>query len=211
MPASGIDASFADYVRTRFVLTPLSYRPDIALYGPTPGSGLTAFLGRLGRTEAPPYWAYGWAGGAALVLYLNDNPQDVAGRSVLDFGAGSGLVGIAAAMAGATVTAYEPDPLGQLALTLNAGANGVSIAQGNATTATEVVLAGDVFYDASVAAVTLPLLEAHAARGARVIVGDPFRRDLPRTMLEQIGEYMVPDMGGGEVAAGIFTLPPANI
>lgn len=209
--ASRLDAAFEDYVRTRFALAPLSFRPDISLYGPTPGSRLTAFLGSLGRAEAPPYWAYAWAGGAALALYLKDNPQAVTAKSVLDFGAGSGLVGIAAAKAGARVSAYEPDPLGQMALALNAHANGVSIVQGSPTMAADVVLAGDVFYDSSVATMTLPLLQAHAARGARVIVGDPFRRDLPRAALEHIGEYLVPDMGGGRVTAGVFTLPPGNI
>ncbi|HEX3945457.1 MAG TPA: 50S ribosomal protein L11 methyltransferase, partial [Rhizomicrobium sp.] len=49
----------------------------------------------------PPFWAFAWAGGQALARYLLDNPHEVAGRSVLDFGSGSGLVAIAAAKAGA--------------------------------------------------------------------------------------------------------------
>src|SRR6266705_2225067 len=50
----------------------------------------------------PPYWAFAWAGGQALARYVLDHPAIVAGRRVLDFGAGSGLVAIAAARAGAT-------------------------------------------------------------------------------------------------------------
>ena len=49
----------------------------------------------------PPFWAFAWAGGQALARYLLDHPGDVAGRAVLDFGSGSGLVAIAAAKAGA--------------------------------------------------------------------------------------------------------------
>lgn len=210
MPASGIDASPEDFIRARLTLTPLSFRSDIALYQPTPRSGLIAFLASQGRTDDPPFWAYAWAGGAALALYLRDHRQTVAGRSVLDFGAGSGLVGIAAAKAGAAaVLAFEPDPLGQTALALNAEANGVRITSANADAEADIVLAGDVFYDADVAARTLPTLAAHAARGATVLVGDPFRRDLPRDRLEQIGAYDVPDMGSAAlVRAGIFALRP---
>src|SRR5262245_53506146 len=60
----------------------------------------------------PPYWAFAWAGGQALARFLLDNPSIVRGRSVLDLGSGSGLVAIAAAMAGAaSVLAAEIDTL----------------------------------------------------------------------------------------------------
>src|SRR5438445_7345481 len=49
----------------------------------------------------PPFWAFAWAGGQALARYVLDHPGIVAGKTVLDFAAGSGLVGIAAAKAGA--------------------------------------------------------------------------------------------------------------
>ncbi|WP_292247577.1 methyltransferase, partial [Mesorhizobium sp.] len=70
------------------------------------------------------YWAYAWAGGTVLARYILDRPQTVAGRRVLDLGAGSGLVGIAAAKAGArAVIAAEIDRNGIVALGLNAAAN----------------------------------------------------------------------------------------
>lgn len=173
---------------------------------------MIAFLATEERADAPPYWAYAWAGGAALALYLRDHPETVAGKSVLDFGAGSGLVGIAAGKAGAApVTAFEPDPLGRIALELNAQANGIGVAPGAADAVVDVVLAGDVFYDAGVSALTLPALRAHAASGAVVLVGDPFRRDLPLDALDQLAEYIVPDMGGGSVPAGVFALRDQNI
>jgi len=51
------------------------------------------------------------AGGQALARYLLDHRDEVRGRTVLDLAAGSGLVAIAAARAGAAgVTATEIDP-----------------------------------------------------------------------------------------------------
>src|SRR5262245_55521707 len=74
----------------------------------------------------PPYWAFAWPGGQALARYILDNPSEVRDRSVLDFGAGSGLVAIAAAKAGAScVVAAELDPLALAAIDMNSRANGV--------------------------------------------------------------------------------------
>lgn len=197
-----------DFIRTRFVLEPLAFYPEIALYHPTPRSGLIGFLAGQGRADDPPYWAYAWAGGAALALYLRDHPEIVAQRNVLDVGSGSGLVALAAARAGASrIVAFEPDPIGRVALGLNAEANDVALVLGAADEPADIVLAGDVFYDATIAALSLPVLKAHAARGAQVFVGDPFRRDLPLSHLHQMEDYWVPDMGGGEeVRAGVFVL-----
>ena len=76
----------------------------------------------------PPYWAFAWVGGQALARYLLDHPEIVAGRSVLDFGAGSGLVAIAAAKAGAaSVLAAEIDHFAAAAIAANATLNGVAI------------------------------------------------------------------------------------
>ena len=55
-------------------------------------------LGEIGLP--PPFWAFAWAGGQALARYLLDTPEVVAGKSVLDFASGSGLVAIAAARRG---------------------------------------------------------------------------------------------------------------
>ena len=213
LPAARIRLAPDDFIRQRLALAPLPFRPDIALYRATPQSRLTAWLAELDRVETAPYWAYAWAGGAALALYLADHPGLVSGRTVLDFGAGSGLVGIAAAKAGAMVMSFEPDLIGRTACRLNAEANGVDLLLvDEPDSPAEIVLAGDVFYDADVAAVTLPLLEQHAARGARVIVGDPYRRDLPRHALERLAEYDVPDIGSdASVRAGIFALHPRTI
>jgi predicted nicotinamide N-methyase len=202
-------------MRQHMTLAPLPFRPDISLYLPTAHSGLNSFLAGEGLDDTPPYWAYAWGGGAVLALYLQNHPETVSGKTVLDFGAGSGLVGIAAAKAGAdAVIAIEPNPVGQIALALNAAANGTAVELWNSKDLPEVdmVLAGDVFYTPNVVAETLPHLMRFAQNGAEVLVGDPFRRDLPIDILALIAEYTVPDMSGIEpVRAGVFTLRPGHI
>jgi len=212
VPIAGLTQRAEDFITQRLTLRALPFRPDISIYTPTAQSGLVGWLASEGLDDSPPYWAYAWGGGAALALYLRDHPEIVAGKSVLDFGAGSGLVAIAAAKAGATrIWAMDTDPLAPVALELNAAANQVDIAFWDQADLphTEVVLAGDVFYDPAIVAQTLPVLETAARRGALVLVGDPFRRSLPLDRLEQLASYEVDDMGGRTpVRAGVFALRP---
>lgn len=146
----------------------------------------------------PPFWAFAWAGGQGLARYLLDHPEIVRGKNVLDFASGSGLVGIAAAKAGAIdVSAADVDPFCAAAIRLNAGANGVEIdftADDRIGTdeGWAVVLAGDVFYDKAFADRLMPWFEALKARGATVLVGDPGRSYLPKTGLERLAVYEVP-------------------
>lgn len=82
-------------------------------------------LGKIGLP--PPFWAFAWAGGQALARYLLDHPSEVAGRRVVDFATGSGIVAIAAAKAGAAdVLAADIDGFCGAAVALNAAANGVA-------------------------------------------------------------------------------------
>ena len=212
MPIAGLTRRAQDFITQRLTLRALPFRPDISIYTPTPQSGLIGWLTSEGLEDVPPYWAYAWGGGAALALYLRDHPETVAGRTVLDFGAGSGLVGIAAAKAGAArIWAMDADPVAPVALQLNAAANQAEIAVWDRPHLpdAEIVLAGDVFYDPAVLARTLPLLEAATRRGAHVLVGDPFRRNLPLDRLELVASYAVEDMGGtAPVRAGVFALRP---
>ncbi len=146
----------------------------------------------------PPFWAFAWAGGQGLARWVLDNPDAVRGRTVLDFASGSGLVGIAAAKAGAAeVLCADIDPFCAPAIRLNAAANGVSLAccgddLVGEDRGWEVVLAGDVFYQKSVADRLVPWFARLAARGAEVLVGDPGRAYLPRQRLEALASYQVP-------------------
>ncbi len=147
----------------------------------------------------PPFWAFAWAGGQALARYLLDNPQIVAGRAVLDFGAGSGLVAIAAAKAGAArVTAAEIDPFAAAAIAVNAALNGVAIEVAATDLLDDdgdgaaVVTAGDVCYEHAMAERAVGWLRRRAARGATVLLGDPGRTYLPRSGLRERARYVVP-------------------
>jgi predicted nicotinamide N-methyase len=122
-----------------------------------------------------------------LARYLLDTPAEVRDLRVLDFASGSGLVAIAAARAGArSVLAVDIDPLAVAATELNAEAAGVRV-EARAVDLTgqaldgrfDVLLAGDVFYDAGAAARFLPWFRELAAAGARVLVGDPGRAYVP--------------------------------
>ena len=152
----------------------------------------------------PPFWAFAWAGGQGLARFLLDHREWVKGRAVLDFASGSGLVAIAAAMAGATaVTAADIDPFAAAALDLNlalnfgdtAGAAKVRFLGGDLVgrpVAADLVLAGDVFYDREMAESLIPWFDRLAAGGTSVLVGDPGRAYLPRERLERLVEYSVP-------------------
>ena len=201
---SGIDQSVdpQGFIADFLPLTPVPGLQHVKLHLASPKSGLSRL------TDAPPYWAHLWAGGLALACYLRDHPDVVAGRRVLDLGAGSGLVGIVAALAGARVIAAETDPLGRVAIGLNAAANGVMIevlAQnvlGGDPPDVDLILAGDVFYDPGLVARVLAFLDRAALRGIRCLIGDPGRADLPLHRLDRVAAYQVRDFGQSALVCG---------
>lgn len=154
-------------------------------------------MGR-GELEAP-FWASAWAGGLALARYLLDHPSLVRGRDVVDVATGSGIVAVAAALAGArSVVACDRDPLAVQAARANARRNGVAVTVGRvdvrdvAAWAGALVTAGDVFYDRSTATAMLAGLTRLGAAGCEVLVGDPYRTFLPLDRLEPLATYEVP-------------------
>lgn len=146
----------------------------------------------------PPFWAFAWAGGQALARYLLDHPETVAGRTVLDFGSGSGLVAIAAAKAGARhVLAAEIDPFAAAAIAANAALNDVEIEIigdpiDTAALRPAIVTAGDVCYEREMSARAIPWLRSLAEAGALVLLGDPGRAYLPDHGLSERARYAVP-------------------
>jgi len=146
----------------------------------------------------PPFWAFAWAGGQGLARQILDRPELVAGRTVLDFATGSGLVAIAASRAGAShVAASDTDPFAAAATRLNSAANAAEVEfigedLIGRDEGWDVVLAGDVFYDRMLAERLVPWLSALARRGADVLVGDPGRAYLPAGRLSRLAEYRVP-------------------
>jgi predicted nicotinamide N-methyase len=147
----------------------------------------------------PPYWAFAWAGGQALARYVLDHPSLVAGRNVLDFGAGSGLVAIAAMKSGAReVTAAEIDAFATAAIALNAALNDVVVAVaatdliGSSPAPWDIVLVGDMCYERPLAERLTLWLRDLASQGATVLLGDPGRAYLPKESLSAIARYEVP-------------------
>lgn len=146
----------------------------------------------------PPFWAFAWAGGQALARYILDHPQVVAGKRVIDFASGSGIVGIAAMKAGATeVLAADIDGFCGAALALNAGANGVAVSFTDLdlldapAPEADVILAGDICYEKPLADRVMAWLKAAQDAGAYVLIGDPGRSYFPREGLTKLAEYQV--------------------
>lgn len=147
----------------------------------------------------PPFWAFPWAGGQAVARLITDDPSLVAGKRVLDFAAGSGLIAIAAMKAGAaSVTAVEIDPFAITATLLNAELNDVAIASltadiiGQPLPDVDILLAGDVCYERPFAEAALAWFRGLARAGIMVLVGDPGRAYLPAQGLDKVATYPVP-------------------
>ncbi len=145
----------------------------------------------------PPFWAFAWPGGQALARHVLDHPDRVAGLRVLDFAAGGGIAAIACAMAGAEpVQAAEIDAMAIAAIGLNAALNAVRIDALDedlvgSEAAWDLILCGDVCYEAPMTRHILPWLRRCAAR-TEVWIADPGRAYLPESGLQEIGAYDVP-------------------
>ena len=193
-------ADRAAFIRANTRVLPVPHAPEIRLHLADEATELwhktEEELGRLGLP--PPFWAFAWAGGQALARYVLDNPATVAGRSVLDFASGSGLVAIAAMKAGAAeVTACDIDSFAIAAIGINAAANDVSVTALQADIVGEdrgwdTVLAGDICYEQDLAARVVAWLFCLSERGATVLIGDPGRSYLPKDRLDSLAVYQVP-------------------
>lgn len=191
----------ATFVRTNTAIAHPSLLPEMRLHLATEVTPLwEATEATLARNNLPPpYWAFAWPGGQAVARYALDNPEAVRGKRVLDFAAGTGLVGIACALAGAAhVRAAEIDAFALAAMELNAALNGVALEAvsddlvGRDLPDIDVVLAGDVCYERPMAERVTAWLRRIAATGALVVLGDPGRAYVPTSGLERLGRYAVP-------------------
>ena len=189
------------FVRRNTIIAAVPMVPEIRLHLATEISPIwQASEDTLARGAVPPpFWAFAWPGGQALARYLLDRRDLVRGRAVLDFGAGSGLVAIAAAKAGAAhVLAAEIDPFAAAAIALNAALNDVRVAVTTTDLldgdepAPPVFTAGDVCYEQPMAARTASWLRRHAGRGSLVLLADPGRAYLPQAGLIERARYQVP-------------------
>lgn len=201
------------FITTNLPILPVPGIPEIRLHKAGPHSGLRRLAERDSQFGSP-YWAHYWGGGLVLARYLLGRPEAIAGRRVLDLGAGSGIVGIAAAKAGATdVLAADVDPYAIAAIGLNAALNDVTIetvfadlAKGEPP-AVDIVCVGDLFYEEALAKHITAFLDRCLVQGIAVLIGDPWRAHLPTSRLRLLAEYAVQDFGDGAASSrqsGVF-------
>lgn len=184
-----------DFIRTNTALIAPPLVPEVRLHLATEVVPLWRKTEEELEREGvpPPYWAFAWAGGQALSRYVLDNPETVRGKSVLDFGSGSGLVAIAAMKAGAReVLAADIDKFAAAAIALNAAANDAAV---NVTTEDvigregwDLILVGDMCYERPLAERIMAWLSQSKAR---VLMGDPGRSYFPKSGVEKIATYRV--------------------
>ena len=187
------------FIRAHTALHEPPLVPELRLHLATEGDDLW-HMGEeeLTATGLPaPFWAFAWAGGQALARFLLDSPEIIAQQRVLDFGSGSGLVGLAALRAGArSALAADIDIFACVAAELNAQANNVSLT----TTAQDlvgqdgswdVILVGDMCYEQPLAGEVEAWLKDQAFKGIDVLIGDPGRTYLPKDRLQKLISYAV--------------------
>jgi predicted nicotinamide N-methyase len=185
--------------------------PEIALWLLPHEVDLELECRTLNDCQPPPYWAFCWGSGQALARYLLDRPDEVCGRLVVDFGSGSGVAAIAAAIAGAaTVVAVDRDASARRAICANALHNQVDVTvAARVPQEWDVMLASDVLYESA----NRDWLLAAPPRGRRVIVSDPERPSSPPIPAEPIAHYAartLPDADSPMCAAAIFSLPATS-
>jgi predicted nicotinamide N-methyase len=156
--------------------------------------------------EEPPYWSFCWASGQVLAEYLLSHPEWVRGRCVVDVGPGSGVVAIAAALAGASrVIACDLDQDALTATALNAAENQVDIELSqdldSALAAADLVTAADILYDRE----NLPLL-ARFQQVNRVLLAESRVPDLDPPGYQLLGQWQSctwPDLGESSEYNGV--------
>ena len=195
----GLTAPHEAFILANTVLQAAPFVPELRLYLASSvipfWQATEAWLGQ--HNVDAPFWAFAWPGGLAIARHLIDHPGLAAGRRVLDFATGCGIAGLAAARAGAArVEVRDVNPMAHEAARMNARANGLTLT----AIAEEVVggpcrwdliLAGDVCYEAPMTRHILPWLRACAGT-AEVLIADPGRAYLPGEGMRKLAAYTVP-------------------
>ena len=159
----------------RVEVADLPHLPEISLglinadyqTGPLPPEVMHAVIAK------PAYWAFCWGSGLSLARWLLDHPEEVKNKEVVDLGPGSGVVAIAAALAGAThVRACDNDADALLATETNAALNGVELSLSddliNLEANCDVMFMADVLYDRA----NFGLISIAKEKAQKIIIAD---------------------------------------
>lgn len=193
-----LEMDAARFITQNLPVAPVPDLPGLRLHLAVPQSGVWT----VAQDGVPPYWAWCWPGGLVLARHIMANPGLVSGRTVLDLGAGSGLLAIAAALSGAKgVAACDTDANAIAVISLNAALNAVAVKtiaadllDGPAPEA-EIILVGDLFYERELAARVVAFLNRCLEAGREIYVGDIGRQHLPRDRMRSVGSYPLRDFG----------------
>lgn len=149
--------------------------------------------------EHTAYWAFCWASGQVLAKYILENPQWVKGKTVLDFGTGSGVVAIAAMKAGAKrVIACDIDQDALISCEENAKLNHVEFELSDDLFAIndksiDLLIAADVLYDRE----NLSFLDTFFDYAPEVLLADSRIKDFSHpsySFMDKIESFTVPDL-----------------
>ena len=148
--------------------------------------------------DNPLYWVFCWASGQVLAKMIINQPSLVERKRVVDFGCGSGVVAIAAALAGAgEVIACDIDPQALRVARFNAGLNGVELTFENDFDAidgpVDLIFAADVLYDRG----NFHWLRRFAERASRVVIADSRVKDFneaPYRLIDRQDGCTEPDL-----------------
>jgi predicted nicotinamide N-methyase len=199
VPVAGLAGRHCEFIHANTILAAPDFVPEIVLHlacSVIPFWQATEAWLAEANVDAP-FWAFAWPGGQALARHILDHPDLVRGRRVLDFASGCGIAGIAAAMAGAPVVeANDINPMAMAAAALNARANGVDMPGISDDIVGQpcrwdLILAGDICYEAPMTRHILPWLRAMAGQ-AEIWIADPRRAYLPKDGLDVLATYTVP-------------------
>lgn len=148
--------------------------------------------------DNPLYWVFCWASGQVLAQFLRDDPSWVRGKRVLDFGCGSGVVAIAAALAGASeVIACDCEPLALAATQRNAELNGVALTlvsdYYDVEGEVDLIIVADILYDKE----NLVWLQRFIDRASQVLIADSRIKDFdhpPYVEIDRRKASTLPDL-----------------
>lgn len=145
-----------------------------------------------------PYWTFCWASGQALAYYIFQNKPLFKNKCILDFGSGSGVVAIAAALAGAKkVVACDIDQDALAAVKANATLNNVEVhtceSVDEIAERFDLIIAADVLYDRE----NFYYLEKFLSYAPEILVADSRAKKIdvsPYKKITEINSFTLPNL-----------------